>query len=350
MKAQTIKIDRTTALPEMLSPYVARLIHETGGPTGPIGRQFLLQKPVPKKIDHEYDIQEEHRYEVAPGLIYKYKGKINTDGTIKYHGRVLWTISRYCATYCRFCFRGRMVGMPGTDSNNTGETLGEKAYLSDDDVQNVISFIKSHPEINEVILSGGDPLVGPKSYLSHIIEELVRLQKNKNIDIIRIHTRAPITNPKLLQDWHLKAFATVKNPYIVLHINHPAEITKEVVTLIDKIRQTGAIILSQSVLLKGVNDEEETLLALFNKLVTVGVLPYYLHQCDPVDWAADYVVAPKKAIKLWQSLRPKLSGLAAAAKFVIDTPHGSGKIIIPDGSFETDYSEYKDFQGKKRLF
>ncbi len=334
------------SLPEMISPYIANLIEQTGGIDGPIGKQFIAnQKFKPKPISTLVnDPQQEQLHECAPGLIYKYKGKIKPSGEVDYYGRGLWIISRYCATYCRFCFRGRMVGLPHNSKGTTNETLSQKPYLNDSDITQVIQFIKSHPELNEIILSGGDPLITPPKYLTKIISALMSLQLENYLDIIRIHSRAPITNPDSIKPWHLSLIKTIKNPYIVLHINHPAEITPQVVKVITNLKnQTGAMLLSQSVLLKGVNDNLETLQLLFNKLVKNGIHPYYLHYNDPVSWATDFTVPMPEAITLWAKLRPRLSGIAASAKFVIDTPLGHGKVPLPDMGWNVDTSTFYDY-------
>jgi lysine 2,3-aminomutase len=337
------------SLPEVISPYLLKLIEKTGGANGPIGRQFIAQPAKEQKKDNakNADPYDEALHEVAPGVVYKYRGKIDKNGNIIYHGRILWTISRFCATYCRFCFRGRLVGLPTNSSNNSRETLAQKAYLSQEDIEQVMQFIQAHKEINEVILSGGDPLISPKDYLNTILNRLVQLQHAGTIDIIRIHTRAPITNPFIIQPWHYDLLKQMKNPYIVLHINHPAEITPEVIEIITKLRESGVILLSQSVLLKGVNDDVDTLCKLFNTLVKYGVVPYYLHNNDPIPWAAHFTVPFKRAIKIWHGVRPRLSGLAASVKFVLDSPYGFGKVAIPEAGWKVDYSHFYDFKKKK---
>ncbi len=334
------------ALPEMISPYMKRLIAETGGEDGPIGRQFIARPESESAFEStaSFDPLIEEQHEVAPGVIYKYQGKLGRENTVEYYGRILWTISRYCATYCRFCFRGRMVGLPAGHSRPEGETLLQKPYLSDADIDQVIDFLKNHPEINEVILSGGDPLIVPQNYLKKIISGLTELQSNNHLDIIRIHTRAPVTNPESIKAWHLETLQRITTPYIVLHINHPAEITGEVVSILTRLRtECGATLLAQSVLLRGVNDDITVLQDLFNRMVKVGIRPYYLHYNDPVYWAKHFTVPVQEAIAIWRKLRPRLSGLAASAKFVIDTPYGYGKVPFPEGQWNTELTSFLDF-------
>ena len=334
-------------LPEIISPYMLKLIEQTGGEDGPVGRQFIARNSSKDVQTKHIDPLIEEENEVAPGVIYKYRGKLDENGTVIYHGRVLWTISRFCATYCRFCFRGRMVGLPASQSKINGETILQKPYLNKDDIEKVITYIKTNKEINEVILSGGDPLIAPQNYLTGIFEKLAMLQKEGDLDFIRVHTRAPITNPVSIQPWHFDLLNTVKDPHIVLHINHPAELTAEVLENIEKLKKAGALLFSQSVLLKGVNDSVEVLYSLFTSLAKIGVRPYYLHYNDPVYWAQSFTVPFPKAIKIWRELRKRLSGIAGTAKFVIDTPYGYGKVPIPEGEWEDDFTAFIDFKGEK---
>lgn len=324
-------------LPEVISPYLIKLINKTGGVKGPIGRQFIAQ-PRKEKLhfkDGARDPLAEKEHEVAPGLIYKYKGRINKNGQVLYYGRVLWTITSFCGSYCRFCTRGREVG-------------NGKPLLADGEIQKVFAYLRRRKEINEVILSGGDPLATPKAYLTKIINGLAGLQQEGIIKIVRLGTRLPIHNPVLIQDWQYQALAKIKNPYLMVHINHPGEMTFLALQVLGKFRKrSGAIILSQTVFLKGVNDSVKTLSDLFNKMVCEDIRPYYVFQNDPVYWAIHFTVPIKKAIKIWEQVRPRLSGLAATARFVIDTPFGFGKIPLPEGrAWNVDYSRFFDFKKK----
>jgi lysine 2,3-aminomutase len=345
MKKQHVSND---TLPEVVSPYLRDLIEKTGGKHGPIGKQFIMQME-----DHAWntgsldaDPLEEDEHEVAPGLVYKYEGTIDKKGNVITYGRALWTITRFCSSYCRFCTRGREVGIPATKNLSHGSTLMQKPFLSDDDIEKTIAFFRNHKEINEIILSGGDPLVSPQSYLTKIITALSTLQKEGNLSIIRIGTRLPIANPLHIQQWHYDLIAKIRNPYLMVHINHPEELTKESIEVLNTFRKTCyATIMSQSVLLRGINDDPQTLKNLFVQLTINGIRPYYVFQCDPVPWAKEFIVSPKKAIALWQKLRPQLSGIAATARLVIDVPHGYGKIPVPEGDAWTiDYSNYTDFK------
>ncbi len=338
-------------LPEIISPYLLKLIENTGGTNGPIGKQFIANKKLEKKFSSTKIIDPflEDIHEAAPGLVYKYKGKISKDGKIKNFGRALWTVTRFCGSYCRFCFRGREVGST-TNIPNSQVALRRSPTLSDQELEQVFCFIKNHPELNEVIVSGGDPFFCSKIYLEKIMSGLVALQKTKQLDIIRIGTRLPIQNPLLFRDWHYELVSTIKNPNIMLHVNHPAELNDESLSVIQRFRrESQATIFSQTVLLKGVNDNVQTLVELFNKLANEGIRPYYLFQNDPIYWAKHFTVPLPKAIKLWASLRPRLSGLADTVKFTIEKEGAMGKIPVPEaGAWDFDETHFKDF--RKKIF
>ena len=337
-------------LPELVSPYLKELIAKTGGNDGPIGRQFIAHDKHHEGLGaDEKDPLLEDEHEVAPGLVYKYEGKLNSDGSVKTFGRALFTITRFCASYCRFCTRGREVGLPPAKNRSEGPTLMQRPFLTPSDIDKTIDFIKKHKEINEIIISGGDPLTAPRDYLTSIIEKLSALQKNGDLSIIRIGSRLPIANPRMIQPWHYELLAKLKNPYLMVHINHADEVTDEAVSVLTNFRKVAlASVLSQTVFLAGVNDDEDTLYKLFYKLTEAGIRPYYVFQCDPVPWAKDFIVPPKKAIAIWKKLRPRLSGIAGTARLVIDVPGGYGKIPVPEGdAWDLDYSAYRDFKGKK---
>lgn len=336
-------------LPEVISLYMIKLIEKRGGKNGPLGKQFMAQPKLEKKfhlIKSEDPLIEDHN-EVAPGVVYKYRGKLDKNGKVVHYGRILWTVTRYCATYCRFCTRGREVGIPSYVKAHTKAAIAQKPYLDDAEIAKVVSFIKKHKEVNEVILSGGDPLTTPRPYLTKIIDTVVKLQTEGHLDIIRIGTRLPVHNPISIQPWHYELLSHIKNPYLMVHINHPFELTEETLATLYQFRKIAlATICSQTVFLKGVNDSVQTLYELFTTLAKNGIRPYYLYQNDPVYWAAHFTVPIKRAIAIWSKLRSKLSGVAATARFAIDVPFGYGKIPIPEGNaWDVDYSKFRDFRG-----
>lgn len=261
----------------------------------------------------------EDKYEKVQGLIHKYSC------------RVLVLLTMSCAAYCRFCTRRRIV------SDITG------GLVTRSDIHNMVSYLLAHPEVKEVIFSGGDPLTVP-SLLQFAINQFKKLPQ---IKIVRIHTRVPVSNPRLLTAETLAAIRSIKQPvYISIHFEHPDELTKSTLIAIQKLRNTGAILLSQSVFLKGVNDSYETLYKLFSRLPEIGIRPYYLYRCDPVSGAQHFIVPLEKEIAIMTKLRITLSGIACPT-YVIDTPDGSGKVPVPLNFWKFEKNQFKDYQNKK---
>lgn len=317
-------------LPEVIPPYLQRLIMETGGPTGPIGLQFVAQTEKEAEffdgIASDPLNEDAHLVSGAHGLVYKYPG------------RALWTVTYKCAAYCRFCTRGREVGMP------------EMQTLPKDQIDQTLRYIRETPDLLEIILSGGDPLTMDPKKLDYILTQLGQMQRENVLDFVRIGTRVPIHNPVGIKEAHYEAISKLTNPYMMVHINHPAELTPEALRVIERFRRDcNALVLSQTVLLRGVNDNEGTLISLLNNMAKNGIRPYYLYQNDPVYWARHFTVPIDQAIILWQKLRPKLSGIAATARFSIDVPGGYGKIPVPEGdAWNVDYEAgLKDFKGTR---
>jgi lysine 2,3-aminomutase len=254
---------------------------------------------------------------------------VKTPGLVhKYPGRVLLTMTMTCAAYCRFCTRRRMV----SDI--------DKGTLTMEDVDNMVTYLQSHPDITEVIFSGGDPLTVPRL----LIAAITKIKKLPNIKIIRIHTRVPVSNPTLITPQVLRAFKSVtKQPlYVSVHFEHPDELTPATKKAVRAIRQTGAIMLSQSVFLRGINDHVDVLAQLFTQLIQLGIRPYYIYHCDPTRGVEHFMVPFAKEVDIMTQLRKQLSGLACPT-YVIDTPNGSGKIPVPLDFWEFNKQGHKDF-------
>lgn len=258
---------------------------------------------------------------------------IKTKGLVhKYPGRVLIELTLTCASYCRFCTRRRKV------------SDFKKGSLSKKDIENMIHYLKSQPKINEVIFSGGDPLTAPKL----LIYALKKFSALKQLKIIRVHTRVPVSNPRLISEALLQTFSQIKNQafYFSIHFEHPDELSPPTVKIIKALRRTGAILLSQSVFLKGVNDSYRILKSLFRRLPELGIRPYYIYRCDPVKGAEHFIVPFKKEIEIMTKLRKNLSGLSCPA-YVIDAPRGAGKIPVPLNFWQFNRSAFRDFKNKK---
>lgn len=286
-------------------------------------RQFLYSEEEEQNgTDCFLDPLGEDRHEAVKGLIHKYEN------------RALVMLTLTCAAYCRFCTRKRIVSEI------------KKGKTSERDLQKMRGYLLTHPEIKELIFSGGDPLTAPKV----LTEALKLLGGLEQIKIIRIGTRVPVSEPALvtqdLLDKLDKLVQLGKPVYVMIHFEHPDELTPETVRALGGLRKAGALLFSQSVFLKGVNDRAETLQELFSRLVELGVKPYYIYRCDPVVGAGHFRVPFEKEIEIMSLLRKKLSGLAYPT-YVIDTPNGAGKIPVPLNFWEFEKDEYRDFSGEK---
>lgn len=240
---------------------------------------------------------------VIPGLIHRYPD------------RVLLNLTSACAVHCRFCFRKNLLGEPKT--------------LSKVDLDKIFTYLSKHKEIWEVIFSGGDPFMIPNKLLKEVVG---KLNKIKHIKTVRFHTRIPVVDPEVLTK--NKTIQLLKNELqeekkltIVIHINHPREITKEFKKVVNDFQKIGALVLSQTVLLKGVNDNAEILAELFRELIESGVKPYYLHHLDIAKGTHHFRVSIEKGKKIFQKLRGNLSSVCLP-EYVLDIPGGFGKIPI----------------------
>jgi lysine 2,3-aminomutase len=257
--------------------------------------------------------------------------------THRYPDRCLLIVSNTCAMYCRFCTRKRKVG----------EVLKNPSRK---DILKAISYIKEHSEIRDVILSGGDPFLLGDKFLEDI---LIELRKISHIEMIRIGTRVPCVMPERVTDKlcnMLKKYN--KNPqiYINTHFEHPREITEESRIACGKLIDAGISLGNQSVLLKNVNDKSGVIKELNQRLLSIGVRPYYLYQPDLVKGTAHFRGPVKNGLKIIRELRGFTSGMAVP-QFVIDSPGGGGKIpILPkyarineDGSVQMRNYQNKEF-------
>lgn len=259
----------------------------------------------------------EEKYTVAKGLIHKYEN------------RVLCLLTLACGAYCRFCTRKRKV-------SDICEGL-----LNDEDLQKIEDYIVSHPEIKEIIFSGGDPFTNPV-VLKKALRKFGTLPQ---IKIMRIGTRMPVVSPQTIDLSVCDVMKELKQPiYIGLHFEHPDEITEETAQVCEALRKSGAILFSQSVFLKGVNDDYDILYKLFSRLIEIGVKPYYIFRCDPVEGAYHFMADFEKEIDIMTRLRTGLSGMACPV-YVIDVPQGAGKIPVPLNYWDFDKTHYKDFNG-----
>lgn len=340
-RGRLVSISPEGALPENIPPHLLRLMDKHPA----IKLQF--QADPAKERTHLDDLFEdplnEDEHKVTEFSVVKY-GARSKDGEPWRPGRMLLWATLRCGAYCRFCTRGREVGESSSIPKN----------IFDENIE----YLRSHPEINEVILSGGDPLTTNPRHFDYIISQLAELQQAGSLKVVRIGTRLPVHNPEAISDRHIESLRKLRNPRMMLHINHPEEIRGEVKTqeVFERFKEAGAMLYSQSVLLNGVNYFEDehgnpdpsTLMDLAEEVNYSGVVPYLLFQNDQVPWATHFTVPIRKAIKMWQSIRPNMSGLSDTWQFVIDVPGGAGKIPLPKWGFTVDYEQgFLDYEGRR---
>ncbi|QPJ65157.1 MAG: KamA family radical SAM protein [Candidatus Nitrohelix vancouverensis] len=249
----------------------------------------------------------------------------------RYPDRVLLMINNHCPIICRFCTRKRKIGFPGIV---TRETLRQG-----------IEYIREHTEIRDVIMSGGDPLLVPDKELDRILAELRSIP---HLEIIRIGTRVPGTLPQRVTPELCEILKKYHPLYFNIHFNHPAEITPEVEKACGMLADAGIPLGSQTVLLKDVNDNSETMRELVKKLLRIRVKPYYLFQADMTLGTNHFRTMVEKGLDIIRDLQGHTSGMAVPA-FVIDTPGGGGKVrLLPDSVIEFNDDEVilKNYDGK----
>lgn len=262
----------------------------------------------------------EEKYTVTKGLIHKYGN------------RVLCMLTLVCAAYCRFCTRKRKV-------SDAADGL-----LNDEDLQKIEDYIVAHPEIKEIIFSGGDPFTCPPI----LKKALRRFGALPQIKVMRIGTRVPVSAPQTIDLSVCDVIRELNQPiYIGINFEHPDEITEETERVCTAFRKAGAILFCQSIFLKGVNDDYDTLYKLFSGLIEIGVKPYYIFRCDPVEGAYHFMADFEKEIDIMTRLRTSLSGMACPT-YVIDVPQGAGKIPVPLNYWDFDKTHYRDFNGVDR--
>jgi lysine 2,3-aminomutase len=252
----------------------------------------------------------------------------------RYPDRVLFRVSNSCAMYCRFCTRKRKVGDP-----NKAPTWAE--------IANALSYIKEHEEIRDIILSGGDPFMLPNKLLEKIIRAVYLIISRRKNGIIRIGTRIPCVLPQRITPELCEMLKKYHPIYINTHFNHPDEITPESKKACEMLVNSGIPMGNQTVLLKGVNDNPETMKKLMLGLIGMRVKPYYIYQCDPVKGANHFRTKVERGLEIYKSLRGHISGLAVPA-FVIDSPGGGGKIpLLPEYllSIDNDKVVLKNYEG-----
>ena len=282
-----------------ITPYFASLIDPVD-PNGPIRRQVIPthHEMVPFKSMMEDSLAED-KHSPVPGLVHRYPD------------RVLMLVTTQCASYCRYCTRSRIVGDPT-------QTFSRNEF----DAQ--IEYIEKTPQIRDVLLSGGDPMVLAPKLLDMI---LGRLRAIPHVEIIRIGSRVPVFLPMRVTEEFCDILSKYHPLWLNIHVNHPKEITPELADACDRLSRVGVPLGNQSVLLAGVNDSVHIQRKLVHELVKIRVRPYYLYQCDLVEGSGHMRTTVSRGIEIIEGLRGHTSGYAIPT-YVVDAPGGGGKIPV----------------------
>jgi len=308
-----------------ITPAIADLI-DRGDPSDPIARQFVPDiAELNLRPEERADPIGDNAHAPIEGIVHRYPD------------RVLLKLVNVCAVYCRFCFRREMVG-PG------------KQMLSAEKLDAALDYIRAHREIWEVILTGGDPLVLSARRLGGVIARIAAIE---HVKIIRLHTRLPVVSPERITPSLVRALkASGKTTYVALHANHPRELTPAVRVACARIVDAGIPMVSQSVLLRGVNDDVKTLEALMRAFVECRIKPYYLHQADLAPGTSHFRTSIEEGQALMRALRGRVSGLAQPT-YVLDIPGGYGKVPVGPGYIDMCADAgavIEDINGVKRTY
>ena len=284
-----------------VTPDIAALI-DPDDPDDPIARQFIPDAAeLVEQPGENADPIGDDAHSPVPGIVHRYPD------------RVLFKLVHVCAVYCRFCFRREMVG-PGKAT-----ALSDAAYAC------ALDYIRTHQEIWEVILTGGDPLMLSPRRLAEIMADLAAID---HVKIIRIHSRVPIADPSRIGSEMVAALRVEgATTWIAVHANHPRELTGNARAACARLADAGIPLVSQSVLLRGVNDDAATLAALMRAFVECRIKPYYLHHGDLAPGTAHLRTTIEQGQQLVRSLRGRVSGLCQP-DYVLDIPGGHGKAPI----------------------
>ena len=326
--AQLIKSERLAALKNVASRYAVAItpavidLIDTADPHDPIALQFVPdERELESQPEERADPIGDDAHSPVPGVVHRYPD------------RVLLKVVNVCAVYCRFCFRREMVG-PGRGAL-TGAALTA-----------ALDYIARTPQIWEVILTGGDPLLLPPRRLEEVMTRLAAIE---HVKVIRLHSRIPVVAPELITPALLRALRSGKAVFMVLHVNHPRELSDEARATCARVIDAGIPMLSQSVLLRGINDGVETLGALMRALVECRIKPYYLHHADLASGTAHLRLSIVEGQALMRALHGRYSGLCKP-HYVLDIPGGHGKSPIGPVYLSADGNQITDFKGARHVY
>jgi lysine 2,3-aminomutase len=304
-----------------ISPTVAALM-DPADPADPIARQFLpdIAELIETEAERLDPIGDAAHSPVA-GIVHRHAD------------RVLFKAVSSCPVYCRFCFRREQIGP------------GKVPALTPQDMDRAFRYIADHPEIQEVILTGGDPFILSPRRAADITQ---RLAATGNVKVIRWHTRVPMVDPERVSDDFIAALlAPGVTAWVAVHANHPNEFSPHARAALARLVDAGIPLVSQSVLLKGVNDDVETLAGLMRAFIQNRIKPYYLHHPDLARGTSHFRLGIDEGLALARALRARLSGLAQPT-YVLDIPGGFGKVPLDSANVEKTATGHRirDFDGK----
>jgi len=303
-----------------ITPYFFNLI-DRNDPSCPIRKQVIPRAGEMVVSNGEMlDSLEEDKHSPVSGLVHRYPD------------RVLFLVTDRCAAYCRYCTRSRLVS-------------NAQDYNFHPEYEQGLRYIEAHPEIRDVLLSGGDPLLLSDKKLEHLI---ARLRGIKHVEFIRIGSRIPVFLPQRITPALCEIFKKYGPIWMSIHVNHPKEATAELRAACERLSFAGVPLGNQSVLLKGVNDDADVMKALVHRLLRMRVRPYYLYQMDLITGGSHFKVDVRKGIEIVRSLRGHTTGYAIP-QYVIDAPGGGGKVPInPDYVEEVTDDEivFRNYEGR----
>ncbi len=299
-----------------VTPQVARSI-DPGAADDPIARQYL---PDPRELartpEERDDPIGDDAHSPLPGLVHRYPD------------RVLLMPTTACPVYCRFCFRRERVGHGATT-------------MSAAEIDEALAYIAARPGIREAILTGGDPLILSARRLGSILRRAAAID---TVEVLRIHTRVPVADPGRIDGATIAALRQDVPVYVLVHCNHPREIDPAAAGALAALAEAGIPLLGQTVLLRGVNDDVETLEALFRAMVRHRVRPYYLHHPDLAPGTAHFRLPIEEGQALMRALRGRVSGLCQPT-YVVDIPGGYGKVPVGP-AFRDGCGALRDWRGE----
>ncbi len=308
-------------LPAGITPYYASLI-DADDPADPFRKMMVpVSNEFVQTVGEADDPLAEDSFMPVPGLVHRYPD------------RVLFLVTNFCATYCRYCTRARLVGQTGEYHFNTAQ------------YERAIQYIAANPQIRDVLLSGGDPLTMHNERLEWI---LARLYEIPHVEFLRIGTKTPVVLPQRFTPSLCRMLRQFHPLWLSIHFMHPDEITPEVAQACGRLADAGIPLGAQIVLTRGVNDNVETMTRLVRGLLKIRVRPYYIYQCDPISGSSHFRTPVEKALEIISGLRGHTTGYAVPT-LVIDAPGGGGKTpIYPDTIIgrDGDFILLRNYEGK----